>query len=598
MRGGWVIGALVNGVIQSAVSRITNETFFNVENIKSIKGIVNDGYKWNMHFYYNDIDSAYNGETGWKENGTIIDVSNVKYIRLTLMRTDGAEMNADEGTNVILGMTKAKDEVEFWEKTTIVSCYPNSNSSLRVSGAATVDCTIVQSGKNMLVRNFYEEQDTKTINGITFTVNPINGEITANGTATANADFYFRNTSAPVIQYRGTPLFLSACTEGEQTEKKYFVYSSISGDEDNGKGCMIKGNIGALYIRIMNGKTVENVVFRPQLEIGYCKTDYVPSAGTVKTNLKGTITLFQALNGVNIFHSELSELSVKYMCSASGVNQELSANISKTENKFILNTTGGTLNASVKASGHRGMQALAPENTIHAFRKAVEMDMDILESDIWFTSDGYPVMFHDEKIDRVVADGYTGNVRDFTLAELQAMQFSCPSQFGDTYYGTSNIMTLEQFLRFARAVNKECDIEIKDTTATTEEVLSLIPLVEKYGMMDKIVWNGSESSYVNLYTLLAEYPKCNVAYIIGNGITRQKIYRALTLKTGYNAVRILSDSWTSDEIELCKNADIPLTVYCIDDGETILSLPAYVSCVCSNRLNARKAIYNNAMGIS
>ena len=45
---------------------------------------------------------------------------------------------------------------------------------------------------------------------------------------------------------------------------------------------------------------------------------------------------------------------------------------------------------------HRGASGYAPENTLEAFRKAVEMGADGVELDVQLTKDGELVVIHDE----------------------------------------------------------------------------------------------------------------------------------------------------------------------------------------------------------
>ena len=49
---------------------------------------------------------------------------------------------------------------------------------------------------------------------------------------------------------------------------------------------------------------------------------------------------------------------------------------------------------------HRGASGYAPENTLEAFRKAVEMGADGVELDVQLTKDGELVVIHDETVDR------------------------------------------------------------------------------------------------------------------------------------------------------------------------------------------------------
>ncbi len=73
----------------------------------------------------------------------------------------------------------------------------------------------------------------------------------------------------------------------------------------------------------------------------------------------------------------------------------------------------------VKIIGHRGAPALAPENTIESFRKAIEAGADYLECDVHMSLDGRLVVIHDDRLDRTTNG--TGRVHNFTLAELKAL---------------------------------------------------------------------------------------------------------------------------------------------------------------------------------
>ena len=79
----------------------------------------------------------------------------------------------------------------------------------------------------------------------------------------------------------------------------------------------------------------------------------------------------------------------------------------------------------VKIFAHRGASAYAPENTLEAFRLAMEQGADGIELDVQMTKDGELVVIHDETIDRV-SNG-NGAVRDYTLEELK--QFSVSNHF-------------------------------------------------------------------------------------------------------------------------------------------------------------------------
>lgn len=69
--------------------------------------------------------------------------------------------------------------------------------------------------------------------------------------------------------------------------------------------------------------------------------------------------------------------------------------------------------------GHRGARREAPENTLAGFRHLRALGVHHVELDVRLTKDGELVVIHDPRVDRTTA--HKGNVRDFTAAELGAM---------------------------------------------------------------------------------------------------------------------------------------------------------------------------------
>ncbi|ALL01578.1 Glycerophosphoryl diester phosphodiesterase [Pyrodictium delaneyi] len=69
--------------------------------------------------------------------------------------------------------------------------------------------------------------------------------------------------------------------------------------------------------------------------------------------------------------------------------------------------------------GHRGARGLAPENTLAALRKAVEVGADIAEFDLQVTGDGAVVASHDPVLRS--NGGRTIDVRKASLAEVKSI---------------------------------------------------------------------------------------------------------------------------------------------------------------------------------
>lgn len=90
---------------------------------------------------------------------------------------------------------------------------------------------------------------------------------------------------------------------------------------------------------------------------------------------------------------------------------------------------------------HRGASGYAPENTMGAFQKAVDMKANWLELDVRLNRDGELVVIHDATLDRTT-DG-TGDISQYSMEELQ--QRDAGSWF-DPAYSAERIPLLHEVL--------------------------------------------------------------------------------------------------------------------------------------------------------
>ena len=186
------------------------------------------------------------------------------------------------------------------------------------------ELTVNACGKNLLKYPYYET--TKTVNGITFTDNG-DGTITANGTATANATFSLARNFG--FENEGN-YFLSGCPSGGGLNSFYINwYQNHTGAtqknyNDYGSGIIIPyqhifSENNSLAIAIIAGTTVNNLVFRPQLELGITATEYEPYHGSTTTItpdsnpyvIPNDIRQQDGLNVVSVSEGELSVTGVR-----------------------------------------------------------------------------------------------------------------------------------------------------------------------------------------------------------------------------------------------------------------------------------------------
>ncbi len=190
--------------------------------------------------------------------------------------------------------------------------------TVNVSGVDDPAAVMVyQHCKNLIPYPYYNT--TKTVQGITFTDNG-DGTVTANGTATGSATFLTINTNDPMPIKAGT-YTLSGCPVGGDNSKKYsFVVgwrqtSALDGRvtfSDIGEGAVCTFEEDGYYDTVLvvrAGCTVDNLVFKPMLELGTKRTGYEPYVEPVAypvsedgicevTSISPTMTLTTDTEGV------------------------------------------------------------------------------------------------------------------------------------------------------------------------------------------------------------------------------------------------------------------------------------------------------------
>ncbi|MEO8358412.1 MAG: glycerophosphodiester phosphodiesterase [Vicinamibacteria bacterium] len=96
---------------------------------------------------------------------------------------------------------------------------------------------------------------------------------------------------------------------------------------------------------------------------------------------------------------------------------------------------------------HRGNSSAAPENTFASFESALAAGVTAVECDVQMTRDGELVVIHDHTLDRT--SDRIGDVRQMTLAEVQAADVSCPATFGSRF-APQRVPTLGELLAFVK----------------------------------------------------------------------------------------------------------------------------------------------------
>lgn len=207
--------------------------------------------------------------------------------------------------------------------------------------------------------------------------------------------------------------------------------------------------------------------------------------------------------------------------------------------------------------GHRGAMGHLTENTVESIKKAVEMNCDVIEIDVFKVKDGAMMVFHDDTLDRMTNG--TGNIENYTKAELQSLLVD----------GKYKMPTLEDIIT---AIDKKAvlNIELKGKN-TAVDSYKIIQEFKKKGwtnanfIISSFRWDELEKMH-ELDT------KLDLAVL-----TSDKIDEAITLAHQINAVAInpYFKALNAESVNKIKQAQLkiyPYTVNELKDIETLKKL--------------------------
>ncbi len=125
---------------------------------------------------------------------------------------------------------------------------------------------------------------------------------------------------------------------------------------------------------------------------------------------------------------------------------------------------------------HRGSSTDCPENTMAAFRRAVDLGAPSIELDIHESRDGELVVMHDSTVDRTT-DG-KGAIAELTVSALRRLD--CGRWKGETFAG-ERVPTLEEVLAFVTPRNVRLNVEVKAFASGSAAPQRLVELLRRYG---------------------------------------------------------------------------------------------------------------------
>lgn len=162
--------------------------------------------------------------------------------------------------------------------------------------------------------------------------------------------------------------------------------------------------------------------------------------------------------------------------------------------KFVLKPPGNGVYVIAHRGAHRGI----PENSLPAYRKAIDLGCDFIEIDVRTTRDGRIVSMHNSSVDEYVK-GSSGKVREMTFDEIRALDIG--SMSGPEWKGTE-VPSFEEILQLCRG-RIGIYLDLKDAS-----VPELINIIKQYKMERDIVWYISSSRIREISELTEDCPEC------------------------------------------------------------------------------------------
>ena len=214
---------------------------------------------------------------------------------------------------------------------------------------------------------------------------------------------------------------------------------------------------------------------------------------------------------------------------------------------------------------HRGYSGKYPENTMLAFRKAAEAGADGIELDVQLTRDGEPVIIHDELVDRTT-DG-TGRVKDFTLAELQALD---ASYIYTGQYGRNPIPTLREYCEFVKDLPIVTNIEMKtgvyEYLGMEEKVWAMI---QEYHLEEKVII--SSFNHFTILRMREIAPKLKYGFLSETWIIDAGKY---CHEHGVACYHPMFRSLTQEAVAELKQYGLEINTYTVNTEEDVRDLAA------------------------
>ena len=210
--------------------------------------------------------------------------------------------------------------------------------------------------------------------------------------------------------------------------------------------------------------------------------------------------------------------------------------------------------------GHRGASAVAPENTMAAFREAIAVKADGIEFDVRLTRDGVPVVIHDSTLRRT--GGVNKLVADLSWQELS--QIDVGSWFKGGTFANETVPSLVELFELFQSNDARLYLEMKCDTAAEHRPLAeaCCRLINEFSFKERVV---VECFQLPALKVLKEIDsEIKTAALFDRAFTDQSIITRAT-EIGAIAVALHQRLARKSLVEKSKQAGFHVAVWTVDD---------------------------------
>lgn len=207
---------------------------------------------------------------------------------------------------------------------------------------------------------------------------------------------------------------------------------------------------------------------------------------------------------------------------------------------------------------HRGASSLAPENTLAAVQKALDLKVDVVEIDVHRSSDGELVVLHDATLDRTTTG--SGPVKQYSLEEVKS--FDAGSWFSPSFV-EERIPTLREVLEKTK---DQATLLIELKGERTE--VRTVELVKELGMTDQVIIQSFD--FLQIQKAKQKAPEIPTVFLVKEPKHKEDPAQAalwmcnIADYVGASGIAVRHNLLTPELLELARERSLAVFVWTVD----------------------------------